>query len=160
MVADPDLPISHFLPMTARLLTIGSAVASLVAAFGIFAPSVEASFYYDESAYNRPIPCYQYDGQGHCTRSGARYNARAPKNSAYYDNGNYQNLNSYKYNNGNYQNSNSYNGSMYGNQYPYGYTNMDYGSSSNYRPVDNYYRSTQNNGCYWYYGSYRCDNRY
>lgn len=132
--------------MTTRLLTIGTAVASVVAAFCVFAPSAEASFYYDESYYNRPVPCYRYDGEGHCTRSGTRYNARAPRNSYYY---NY---------NRSYPNSYYYNGSMYGNQYPYGWVN--YGTNGYYRPVGNYYRSTQNNGCYWYYGSYRCDSRY
>ncbi|TSC59255.1 MAG: hypothetical protein Greene041662_614 [Candidatus Peregrinibacteria bacterium Greene0416_62] len=117
--------------MFPRLLTIGSALVSLVAAFAAFTASAEASYYYDESAYNRPTPCYQYDGQGHCVSSGTRYRARTTYNR-------------------------TYNGSAYNNQYPYGYTN--YGSNGYYRPVDNYYPN-RNNGCYWYYGSYRCDNK-
>lgn len=126
--------------MTSGLLRIGTALASLLAAFLFTAPSAEATFYYDESYYNMPIPCYQYDSEGHCTVSGNRYRTRAY-------NGNY------------YRNSYYYNGSMYGNQNPYGYP-VNYGSSRYYRPVHNYYRSMQNNGCYWHYGSYRCDNRY
>lgn len=117
-------------PMVTRLLMIGSALVSVIAAFGIFATKVEANFYYDDSYYNRPTPCYQYDAYGQCMSSGTRYRARAVSNR-------YYNRPSYSY------------------QYPYGH--MNYGTNGYYRPVDNYYRSHQNRGCYWYYGSYRCD---
>lgn len=115
--------------MFPRLLTIGSALVSLIAAFGIFTTKAEASHYYDESYDNRPVPCYQYNAYGHCAGSGNRYRTRT----------------SNRY----------YNGSVYGNQYPYGYTN--YTTGGYYRPVNNYYGNSRNNGCYWYYGTYRCD---
>ncbi|OGJ66184.1 hypothetical protein A3G69_04385 [Candidatus Peribacteria bacterium RIFCSPLOWO2_12_FULL_53_10] len=116
--------------MLLRLLTIGSALASVLFTFGAFTATAEASYYYDESYYNRSTPCYQYDAYGHCASSGTRYRARTTNNRIY-------------------------NGPTYSNQYPYGYTN--YGTNGTYRPVDNYYGNSRNNGCYWYYGSYRCD---
>lgn len=117
-------------PMFTRLLSIGSLFVSLVLAFTI-STKAEASYYYDESYYNWPTPCYQYDGNGRCTSSGYnRYNSTS--NRQYRYNG------QYTYPNDNY----------YGNTYR-GY--------DNYRPVTNYYRTQRNHGCYWYYGTYRCD---
>ena len=110
-------------PMFTRLLSIGSLFVSLVLAFGAFSAKAEASYYYDESYYNWPTPCYQYDAYGHCTSSGNnRYNATF--NRQYRYNG------QYTYPNDNY----------YGNSYS---------RYDNYRPVTNYYRTQRNHGCYW-----------
>jgi hypothetical protein len=118
--------------MFTRLLSIGSVCVSLVLAFAAFSQKAEASYYYDESSYNWPVPCYQYDAYGHCRSSGTRYRARQYRTQYTYPN--------------DYYRGNSY-------RYDYGYDNdYDY-----YRPVTNYYRYHRNNGCYWYYGSYRCD---
>jgi hypothetical protein len=122
--------------MFTRLLSIGSLFVSLVLAFGVFTQKAEASYYYDESYYNWPTPCYQYDGNGHCTSSGTRY--RNTSERQYRSNG------QYTYPNDNYYGNNAY----YGNQY---------NRYDTYRPVTNYYRTQQNHGCYWYYGTYRCD---
>ena len=145
-----------------RLIALSTGLLTVAAALFTFTASAEASYYYDESYYNKPIPCYQYDGAGHCVRSGNRYVANSYNNNSYYGYGN--TYGSY-YNGSRYSNSSMYgNGSIHGNsstystQYPYGWTNSSTNGST-YRPVDNYYRSQQNNGCYWYYGSYRCDSR-
>jgi hypothetical protein len=50
-----------------------------------------------------------------------------------------------------YRSGGRYSGTNYHNNYG------NYYGAGAYRPVDNYYRSQQNRGCYWYYGSYRCD---
>lgn len=131
-----------------RLIALSTGLLTVAAALFTATASAEASYYYDESYYNRPVPCYQYDGAGHCVRSGNRYASRTSRNS-YYHRGNYYNGSRY----GDY-----YNGAYYSTQYPYGWTN--YYGNGYYRPVDNYYRAQQNHGCYWYYGSYRCDSRY
>lgn len=113
--------------MTKTLITISASLLSVFVGFSVFAAKAQASYYYDESYYNWPTPCYQYDGYGHCISSG------------------YRNRSTYNRRNTSYNNS-------YYNAYPYA-------TSGYYRPVDNYYRSSQNRGCYWYYGSYRCDDR-
>jgi hypothetical protein len=123
-------------PMFTRFLTIGSLFVSLFLAFGAFSAKAEASYYYDESYYNWPVPCYQYDGNGHCvSSSNNRY--RSTSNRQYRYNGQYT-----------YPNDSYYGNNDYGNSY---------NRYDNYRPVTNYYRSQRNNGCYWYYGTYRCD---
>lgn len=130
-IAISPTPTSRYLysplPMFSRLLTIGSILASVLFAFSALTAKAEASYYYDESYYNRSVPCYQYDAYGHCVSSSTRYRARATR--AY-----------------------PYTGYDYNYNYNYG---RNYGT---YRPVNNYYGNSRNNGCYWYYGTYRCDN--
>ena len=131
--------------MFTRFLSIGSLFVSLVLAFGVFTQKAQASYYYDESYYNWPTPCYQYDGNGHCTSRGNNQN---------YANSNRQYRSNVKYT---YPNDNYYgNQNTYSNDYYYGNTYRNYNEDT-YRPVTNYYRSQQNHGCYWYYGTYRCD---
>ncbi len=140
---DTTLPAPYIhSPMFTRLLSIGSLFVSLVIAFGVFAEKAQASYYYDESYYNWPTPCYQYDGNGHCVSSGNnRYNSTSNRQ--------YRNNGQYTYPNDNYYgNQNAYSNNNYGNSYS---------RYDNYRPVTNYYRSQKNHGCYWYYGTYRCD---
>ena len=129
-----------------RFLSIVALVASALPMLAIATPA-QASFYYDESYYNWPIPCYEYDQYGHCLSSSYRYRASRvvdPVGDTYYHNNYpssaYYNYNGYN-NNGNYGN--------YGNSYPYGYSNA--------RPMTNVYQSSFNNDCYWSYGTYRCD---
>ena len=125
------------IPMISRFLSIGTVMLTLLAAFTFVLPSAEANYYYDEAYYNHQGSCPQNRNANTRCRNTTNRNTMYVRNP-------------YSYN------SSFYNGSAYRNQYPYGAVN--YGRDGYYRPVDNYYNSSQNNGCYWYYGSYRCDN--
>lgn len=124
--------------MTLRLLGLTALVLSIFSGFA-WSATAEASFYYDESYYNWPVPCYEYDRYGHCMSSGNRY--RATRDDDYY-----HHLNGGR----------GYDNGYYGNSYYEG--NYGY-NDSRYRIVDNVYLSNFKSDCYWHYGTQRCDQR-